>query len=66
MIGYLNTYGFFVWGSLIIMLIAVILAKVAEGNPTSDENALILQSTEHRGKSFLTTDRAESKWGTEE
>lgn len=66
MIEAIGGLGYALWVVLGLAVVAVVVYKTkVEGNPTEDENALILKSTEARGKSFLTTDRAVSKWGTE-
>lgn len=66
MIEVVGGFGYALWLVLGLAVAAVVIYKTKiEGNPTVAENALILKSTEHRGNSFLTTDRTVSKWGTE-
>lgn len=66
MIEAIGGLGYALWLVLGTAVIAVVTYKVkVEGNPTVAENAVILKSTEDRSNWFWTTDRTESKWGTE-
>lgn len=66
MIEAIGGLGYALWVVLGLAVVAVVVYKTkVEGNPTEDENAVILKSTEDRGNWFWTTDRTESKWGTE-